>query len=247
MPRKKSIPATIRGWPPPRKRRPALPVTEFRPTGRVSFRIAIAAGPGRVIGFPTPRHHGTDSGAAMLSFVNRHLVQPLAAWKAGSFHLKHLRALERSQFDPPDVVRDRQLAAVRDVVRHAWDTVPYYRERWAAAGAAPGRRALARRPAPVPGPDQGRHPGPRRPAPSAAFRDRPVTLKTTSGSTGVPLTIAVDDEAMAWKRAMTVRSDQWSGWRLGPARSPGCGAGRRVPAPGASGSAAAASSTARVT
>ena len=39
-----------------------------------------------------------------MSFVNRHLVQPASAWKAGSPHLKHLRALERSQFDPPDAI-----------------------------------------------------------------------------------------------------------------------------------------------
>jgi phenylacetate-CoA ligase len=165
----------------------------------------------------------------MLSFVNRHLVQPLAAWKAGSPHLKHLRALERSQFDPPDAVRDRQLAAVRAIVRHAWDTVPFYRERWAAAGLHPDAvRSLD---------DLGRFPvltkadirahGDR--LRSDAFRGRPVTLKTTSGSTGVPLTIAVDDEAMAWKRAMTIRSDQWSGWRFGQrvARLWGHGAAER--------------------
>ncbi len=31
----------------------------------------------------------------------------------------------------------------------------------------------------------------------------------------MPLTILVDEEAMAWKRACTIRSDQWSGWTLG--------------------------------
>ena len=155
--------------------------------------------------------------------MNRHFVQPLAAWKADSPHLKHLRALERTQFDPPDVIRERQLAAVRAIVRHAWDTVPFYRERWAAAGLHPDAvRSLD---------DLGRFPvltkadirahGDR--LRSDAYRGRPVTLKTTSGSTGVPLTIAVDEEAMAWKRACTIRSDQWSGWRFGPAGRPAVG------------------------
>jgi len=164
----------------------------------------------------------------MLASLNRHLVQPLAAARAGSPHLKHLRALHRTQFDPPDVIRDRQLAAVRTMVRHAWDTVPFYRDRWAAAGLHPDAvRTLD---------DLIQFPVLTK-ADIRAHADRlrsnacsgPVTKKTTSGSTGVPLTIVVDDEAMAWKRAFTVRSDQWSGWRLGQrvARLWGHGAAER--------------------
>src|SRR5437764_8466488 len=86
--------------------------------------------PGRIP--PSTPRNGFRS-RRMLASLNRHLVQPLSARKAGSAHLKHLAALERTQFDPPEVVRDRQLDAVRQVVRHAWDTVPFYRDRWAAA------------------------------------------------------------------------------------------------------------------
>jgi phenylacetate-CoA ligase len=41
--------------------------------------------------------------------------------------------------------------------------------------------------------------------------------KTTSGSTGVPLEVWLDAEAMAWKRTCTLRADEWSGWRRGEA------------------------------
>ena len=151
----------------------------------------------------------------MLASLNRHVVQPLAAQKAGSPHLKHLARLERTQFDRPEVIRDRQLDAVRRIVRHAWDTVPFYRDRWAAAGLHPDvvRTLDDLRRFPVLTKADIRAAGNR--LHSETFRDRPVTSKTTSGSTGVPLTIVVDDEAMAWKRAATIRSDQWSGWRLG--------------------------------
>ena len=47
----------------------------------------------------------------MLDTLNRHVVLPLVAWRRGSRHLQHLRELERSQFDPPEVVRARQLDA----------------------------------------------------------------------------------------------------------------------------------------
>jgi phenylacetate-CoA ligase len=150
----------------------------------------------------------------MLSAVNRHLVRPLSAWKIGSPHLRYLRTLERTQFDAPDVVRERQLTAVRQIVRHAWETVPFYRDRWAAAGLHPDavRSLDDLRQFPVLTKNDIRAAGDR--LRSDACRG-PMTRKTTSGSTGVPLTIAVDDDAMAWKRAYTLRSDQWSGWRLG--------------------------------
>lgn len=151
----------------------------------------------------------------MLASLNRLFVQPLAAQKAGSSHLKHLRTLERTQFDAPDVIRERQFAAIRTMVRHAWDTVPFYRERWKAAGIHPDalRTLDDLRQFPMLTKIDIRNHGDQ--LRSDAFRGRPVTTKTTSGSTGVPLTIAVNPEAMAWKRACTIRSDQWSGWQLG--------------------------------
>ena len=76
----------------------------------------------------------------MFASLNRHFIQPLAGWKIGSPHLVNLRTLERTQFDPPDVIRERQLSAVRAIVRHAWETVPYYRDRWAAARRFPRTR-----------------------------------------------------------------------------------------------------------
>jgi len=47
----------------------------------------------------------------MLDFLNRHLMHPLMAWRESSSHLRHLRTLEQTQFDPPEVIRGRQLAA----------------------------------------------------------------------------------------------------------------------------------------
>src|SRR5262249_41611886 len=39
--------------------------------------------------------------------------------------------------------------------------------------------------------------------------------KKTSGSTGVSLEIRIDEASRQWKRACTLRSDEWSGWRFG--------------------------------
>jgi phenylacetate-CoA ligase len=165
----------------------------------------------------------------MLSLANRHLLQPLSGWKAKSPHLKHLRTLERTQYDPPEVIRERQLAAVRGLVRHAAETVPFYRDRWANLGLGPDAiRTLddLRRFPVLSKADLRTHASRLR---SSAYDQRAVISKTTSGSTGVPLTVVVDAGAMAWKRACTIRSDQWSGWRLGTrvARLWGHGAAER--------------------
>lgn len=150
----------------------------------------------------------------MLDFLNRHVVHPLYAAKAGSRHLQYLRTLRRTQFDPPEVVRARQLAALQAILRHAFDTVPFYRATWTAAGVHPDdvkdwadlrqfpivtKTDLRTRAAEF-------H--------SEAYRG-PYVTKRTSGSTGVPLTIRLDEPGKQWKFAGTLRGDEWSGWRLG--------------------------------
>ena len=39
--------------------------------------------------------------------------------------------------------------------------------------------------------------------------------KSPPGSTGVSVEVFVEEAAQQWKRACTLRSDEWSGWRLG--------------------------------
>jgi phenylacetate-CoA ligase len=151
----------------------------------------------------------------MLDFLNRHLMHPLMAWREGSRHLTHLRTLQRTQYDPPEVIRARQLAALKEQLRHAWDTVPYYRAAWAKADVYPSDvrelRDLEAFPI-LTKADIRRH---NRALVSSAFDVAHLRVKRTSGSTGVPLTIYCDEPAMQWKTACTIRSDQWSGYRLG--------------------------------
>jgi phenylacetate-CoA ligase len=50
---------------------------------------------------------------------------------------------------------------------------------------------------------------------STAYDTRNLVRKTTSGSTGVAIEVWVDEPAMQFKRACTLRCDEWSGWRFG--------------------------------
>lgn len=151
----------------------------------------------------------------MLDFLNRNVMHPFMAWRSGSRHLDHYRELQRTQFDPPEVIRSRQLAALRSQLWHAYNTVPYYRTAWNFAGVHPDDvRSLEDLEAfPIlTKADIRRH---ERSLISSLFDASKLRLKRTSGSTGVPLNIRIDEPAVQWKTACTLRSDEWSGWRLG--------------------------------
>ena len=151
----------------------------------------------------------------MLTFLNRHVVWPLVARKRGSRHLHFHRLLEDTQFDPPAVHARRQFLLLKALVDHAYASVPFYRTAWAAAGVHP--TDLTR-------PEDLRHfpevsKTDLRANPASFHSDRidqsKVRVKRTSGSTGVPLTIHLDEPAAQWKAACTLRADEWSGYRLG--------------------------------
>jgi phenylacetate-CoA ligase len=151
----------------------------------------------------------------MLDYLNRYVMHPLMAKKGRSRHLEYLRYLEQTQFDPPEIIRVRQLAALKVTLTHAWETVPYYRAAWRKAGVHPSDvKALADLEAfPIlTKQDIRRH---EKALVSSAFEVSKLRVKRTSGSTGVPLNIRIDEPAVQWKTACTIRSDHWSGYRLG--------------------------------
>jgi phenylacetate-CoA ligase len=151
----------------------------------------------------------------LVELLNRHLLQPLAAAKNRSRHLAHLRLLRQTQFDPPAVIRGRQLAMLKAALRHAFDTVPYYAQSWKKAGVHPNDlRALEYlRHFPILTKADIR--ANERELLSNRFDSAKLLVKTTSGSTGVPLRIRIDEAGKQWKAACTLRSDEWSGYRLG--------------------------------
>ena len=151
----------------------------------------------------------------MLDYLNRHLVLPLIAAKRGSRHLEYLGQLEQTQFDPPDLMRDRQLTMLKSVLQHAWDTVPYYRETWLAAGVHPWDVKTLADLVQLPVLTKSDIRTQETQLLSRSFDAAKLRVKRTSGSTGVPLTIRIDERGIQWKYACTLRSDQWSGYRLG--------------------------------
>ncbi len=151
----------------------------------------------------------------LLAPLIRYAVAPAwAAWERSPY-LRHYRRLLRTQYDGPDTIRQRQWARIEHLVAHAWRTSPFWRQRLEAAGLAGGRicswdefRAIPL----LTKSDLREHRDALR---SDQYRDAPVHHRKTSGSTGVSVEVVVDDAAQQFQRACALRSDEWSGWRLG--------------------------------
>jgi phenylacetate-coenzyme A ligase PaaK-like adenylate-forming protein len=145
----------------------------------------------------------------------RRLIYPLWARREGRNSARLCRELDRRQSDSPAVIRARQCAALRRILRHAEDTVPYYRARFRRLGLSAedvveldDLSAL-----PILTKSDIREQGAE--LLSTSFRGRALTRKKTSGSTGVPLEVKLDPSGLEWKRACTLRADEWCGWRRG--------------------------------
>ena len=145
----------------------------------------------------------------------RTVIGPLWARWEESPYLRHYRRLRRTQYESEPTIRDRQWAAVQAMLRHAYATVPYYRQRLDEAGLPPQRVRDWDdfRRVPVLTKADIRAQGDR--MLSDRYDKAALHAKRTSGSTGVPLDVWLDEAGMQFKRACTLRSDEWSGWRFG--------------------------------
>jgi phenylacetate-CoA ligase len=151
----------------------------------------------------------------LLDFACRGLIYPLWARHEDPRAAARRRELHRRQFDPPAVVRARQQTALRRVLTHAAATVPYYRDLFARLRLRPEDVTTIEDLSTLPLLTKADIRAHGRALLSERYRGAALTRKKTSGSTGVPLEVWLDGEGLAWKRACTLRADEWSGWRRG--------------------------------
>ncbi|HEY4309117.1 MAG TPA: hypothetical protein VGN12_06660 [Pirellulales bacterium] len=147
--------------------------------------------------------------------VVRGIIAPAwAAWEYSPY-LRIYRQLERSQFVSLREVESRQFEALGQLIAHAFATCPFWRCRFDEVGLKPydirSLNDIRLLPLLTKQDLQRHYPDMR----STAYANALVQVKKTSGSTGVAVEVVVDEAAQQFKRAATVRSDQWSGWRLG--------------------------------
>ena len=147
--------------------------------------------------------------------INKHFIYPLHFWRSRDPRMARLQVLERNQYLPPEQLRDIQSAALQKLLRHAVDTVPYYRDLFAAQSLRPDDiRSVA---------DLVRVPV----LTKALMQQNLERMKSTNysadqlmedasgGSTGKPTVFFKDWNRYRMREADQIRHDRWSGWDLG--------------------------------
>ena len=116
--------------------------------------------------------------------VIRHFVAPLWSLWERSPYLRHYRRSKRTQYDPPEVILARQWDKLALLIRHAYETTQFYRDRLDAAGLHPRdiRSLDAFRALPLLTKADLRER--KRDMLSSDYADAKLYSKTTSGSTG---------------------------------------------------------------
>lgn len=149
------------------------------------------------------------------SYLSRAVVAPLwAAWEKSPY-LRHLKALVRSPYRPLQAVREDQLRRLRDLLAHARASSPFHRERFRSLGFDPAALESLDDLAALPlttKDDIRQH---RLEMLAQGLDPASLVTMTTSGSTGVSLTLHMDEDSRQFKRACAIRHDMWTGWRLG--------------------------------
>lgn len=151
----------------------------------------------------------------LLAPLSRNVVAPLwAAWERSPY-LRHYRHLRRTQYDPPEVVRRRQCSAAKEMARYAGEHSPFWRGKFRELHLRSEdiHSLEAFRYLPLLTKDDLRQQGDK--LLCDVHQSTKLTRKVTSGSTGVAVEVLVDVAAQQFKRACAVRSDEWSGWRMG--------------------------------
>ena len=147
----------------------------------------------------------------------RHVFEPLWDLYEGSVRLKTLREMRASQFWPRERILALQSERLNRMVRHAAATSPFHRERFAAAGIDPASvhdiADLAALPL-LTKDDVRNHLDA---ILSTAYAKGDLVPAKTGGSTGVSLHVFCDRQGIEQRNAAALRSDEWSGWRLGEA------------------------------
>ncbi|MBX7074243.1 MAG: hypothetical protein K1X71_13945 [Pirellulales bacterium] len=137
-----------------------------------------------------------------------------ARWEHSAY-LSNYRRLLATQYDAPEAIRARQWEAVQGLVDHAFRRSPFWRTLFGEAGLKPDdvRTWDDFRHVPILTKDHLRYRG--QELLTTDFRIADLHHHKTSGSNGRSVAVYVDDKAQQWRRACTLRSDEWSGWRFG--------------------------------
>jgi phenylacetate-CoA ligase len=151
----------------------------------------------------------------LLRPIVRHVTAPFYSRRDGYSYRRHQRELEASQWRSAEELDEIKRRRLRALAEFSYENNAFYRARMGAAGVIPSdiQDTGDLQYLPLLTKDDIRN------AVGKLFSNgynADNTLHTrTGGSTGVPLHVFVDLEAMNWKYAATWRHNGWAGWQPG--------------------------------
>lgn len=125
------------------------------------------------------------------------------------------RLLEESERWTLDEMRAYQESRLRDIVRHAYDTVPYYRDLFDRLRLRPADIRSAEDLAKIPPLTRGELAGNADRLLSRAVERKALRSGSTSGTSGSPLTVYWDKAILLMNNACYMRARRWAGAPLG--------------------------------
>ena len=152
----------------------------------------------------------------LYGYAARSVLQPMARWRDGRRHFtRYYHEFARTQYLPPEKLRELQLRRLRALLRHAYDHTAYYRRQFAEAGITPDAiRSLEDLCKLPPLSKQ----GVRAHLPELladTYELAHLRRDQTGGSTGIPLIFYRDCARGDARLALGFRHDGWTGWRPG--------------------------------
>lgn len=145
----------------------------------------------------------------------RHVLYPLWALKNGSSRLRYSSELEKSQYWPTNKLVDQQWTLFKAMVAHAFDTCPYYRQKFRKAGITPGDLRSRVDIDNVPTITKEEIQEHRDEMVSTKYSMKSLITDMTGGSTGSPMQFYYDKDRLDSRVGATLRHNRWAGWEIG--------------------------------
>ena len=145
----------------------------------------------------------------------KHVLYPLWALKNGSARLRYLAELEKSQYWSTKRLIDQQWALFKALVAHAYETCPYYRQKFREARITPGDLRSRSDIDSVPTITKEEIQEHRDEMVSTKYSTGSLIPDMTGGSTGSPMQFYYDKERLDSRVGATLRHNRWAGWEIG--------------------------------
>lgn len=145
----------------------------------------------------------------------KHVLYPLWEVKNRSHRLQYAADLEKSQHWSREKLQDHQWSSLCSIVRHAYETCPFYKSLYDQAGFSPEHLHTLADMLKIPTITKQQIQENRDQMISVKYDKSTLLKDMTGGSTGSPMQFYYDDDRLDSRVAATIRHNRWAEWDIG--------------------------------